>query len=566
MNKPMKINQRVQILLLCFALGVLIVAPRLPRLGYYTTADEPQYLKTAAKFFHTFQNKDFSDSPKGFHPGITALWAGYGGFAIGYPDYADRENPSIGDTGLIFTLLRKGTSVIEVLAYARFWMILMQASLLILSFILLIPLVGKWPAFLSIAFVSLDPFFFAHSRFLGVDGLLGNIMFTSALATVNYFRSKKQSYLYLAGGLTGLGILTKTPALFMFGILGIGLLLQFWRELKTDRKSNLISSVFHKLITPLTLYSISALVVVYALWPALWFDPNSFWELMVFTIESVGGGHSTATFFNGEVVQTGNFGLEYFYFYPLIYLWRTTPGILIGVIGAIVLVWKNESKQAKNIGLLAVYAFLYLLAISLSAKKFDRYLLPIFPPLAVIASLGWIWIAEKTANIINKANRKLVIGAVIGVGFLFQAVPLVSTFPYYISYYNPLMGGGKAAPQVMMIGWGEGLDEAARLLNEIPGITEKNVYTWYPHIFDYYFFRKVNTRSNYFEISGTLSDEQFEDFINADFAVIYVHQMQRSMSPKVLAYLDGEKPSQSVWIDGIKYVQIFDLKKIRAQK
>jgi hypothetical protein len=42
------------------------------------------------------------------------------------------------------------------------------------------------------------------------------------------------------------------------------------------------------------------------------------------------------------------------------------------------------------------------------------------------------------------------------------------TFPYYLSYYNPLMGGPRKAPQVMQIGWGEGLDQAGRYLDRNP--------------------------------------------------------------------------------------------------
>jgi len=54
-------------------------------------------------------------------------------------------------------------------------------------------------------------------------------------------------------------------------------------------------------------------------------------------------------------------------------------------------------------------------------------------------------------------------------GILFiQALSALQTFPYFFSYYNPLAGGSSRAPQVMMIGWGEGMDQAARYLNQKP--------------------------------------------------------------------------------------------------
>ncbi|MEZ4610894.1 MAG: hypothetical protein R2838_11745 [Caldilineaceae bacterium] len=34
-------------------------------------------------------------------------------------------------------------------------------------------------------------------------------------------------------------------------------------------------------------------------------------------------------------------------------------------------------------------------------------------------------------------------------------------YPYYLTYYNPLVGGTWSAPYVLFAGWGEGLDQAA---------------------------------------------------------------------------------------------------------
>ena len=45
----------------------------------------------------------------------------------------------------------------------------------------------------------------------------------------------------------------------------------------------------------------------------------------------------------------------------------------------------------------------------------------------------------------------------------------VSTYPYYLSYYNPLLGGGPAAQRTVMVGNGEGLDQVAEWLNAQPG-------------------------------------------------------------------------------------------------
>ena len=42
-------------------------------------------------------------------------------------------------------------------------------------------------------------------------------------------------------------------------------------------------------------------------------------------------------------------------------------------------------------------------------------------------------------------------------------------WPYELTYANPLLGGNPAAQRTIASGWGEGLDEAARYLNDRTG-------------------------------------------------------------------------------------------------
>ncbi|MDH5607367.1 MAG: glycosyltransferase family 39 protein, partial [Anaerolineae bacterium] len=290
----MKLWNKFKPYLLLAAAAAVIILPRLPRLGFYTTADEPLYLKTSASFYHTVKNGNYEQSPKGFHPGVTALWAGYGGFEVGYPDLVDRPKADIGDTGLIFTLLRKGTSVVEVLAYARLWMILGQTAVLLAGLWLLVRLVGFPAAVMGYLLLSFDPFFFGHSRILGVDGLMANLMLAAALAAANYWKQSQLRYAALAGVFTGLAALTKTPGLAMAGYFGGALAVIYLASVKRNRASFSLPGVWRQVLLPFGLFSAAALLVMYALWPAMWYDPRQLWQLLVFSIESIGGGHSTA--------------------------------------------------------------------------------------------------------------------------------------------------------------------------------------------------------------------------------------------------------------------------------
>jgi len=114
-------------------------------------------------------------------------------------------------------------------------------------------------------------------------------------------------------------------------------------------------------------------------------------------------------------------------------------------------------------------------------KNADRYLLPIYAPLNIIAGLGWtaliLLIEEKLTNIYKHFITATIIVSIIGIQMIFS----LSIFPYNLAFYNPLLGGGGKAPQVMQIGWGEGLDKAAIYLNSKEGVENLRVLSWYAY-------------------------------------------------------------------------------------
>ena len=125
--------------------------------------------------------------------------------------------------------------------------------------------------------------------------------------------------------------------------------------------------------------------------------------------------------------------------------------------------------------------------------------------------------------------------------------------PYYLSYFNPLMGGSRKAPQVLQIGWGEGLDEAARYLNEKPGAEELTVASWYERVFSDFF---VGTTYN-IEDQPRLSEGEIEHILQSDYIVIYYHQFQRDMPENLLDILEDERPIHQIWFNGLEYLRIY---------
>ncbi len=236
---------------------------------------------------------------------------------------------------------------------------------------------------------------------------------------------------------------------------------------------------------------------------------------------------------------------------PVTYLWRTTPVVLLGLALALV-AYAARRPPFDRPGprfaatALALYAVGFLLFMNLGAKKFDRYLLPSYLPLALIAGGGIValgaWLSERRrATLLRWAQP-----ALLALLLIVQAALALTAFPYYLGYYNPLMGGAARAPEVMFIGWGEGLDEAARYLNDTIDTATAKVSSWYPRgPFSYYY--DGITDSN----RGTW---------NADYSVIYAHQWQRELpSRRMMHHFNRLTPEKTVTIDDIEFVRIYDM-------
>ena len=111
-----------------------------------------------------------------------------------------------------------------------------------------------------------------------------------------------------------------------------------------------------------------------------------------------------------------------------------------------------------------------------------------------------------------------------------------------------------------MIGWGEGLDQAARYLNEKPDANKLRVISWYGDgSFSYFFRGKTYT----FSTTKDMGDVELDKILDLDYAAIYIQQRQRGIPTRLLEILDQETPEYSVWINDIEYVRIYNLENIR---
>jgi hypothetical protein len=121
----------------------------------------------------------------------------------------------------------------------------------------------------------------------------------------------------------------------------------------------------------------------------------------------------------------------------------------------------------------------------------------------------------------------------------------VMVWPYPLAAYNPLLGGASAAEKWISVGWGEGLDQLAPVLNERPDGRYLTVSAPYPEALQA-------------QIAGRAVDLDAYDV--ADYAVRYVAASQRRLStPALDAALAGRESISQVEIAGIPYAELYEL-------
>ena len=223
-----------------------------------------------------------------------------------------------------------------------------------------------------------------------MDGLLTMAIAVAWLALLTAFRTEQRRFLIISGLSIGTALLTKSPALVM-GPLILGAII--WARLRLGGRTRVR---WRRIFLDLLWTGIPVLAIVFVLWPALWVRPldtfGRVWGLMT----AYGGGeHELGNYWLG--MPTSEPGIL---FYPAILALRTTPVTLVGLLLA--LAWsitRPNGALSGGFSERALWAFVlwFGIVLSLGAKKFDRYLLPIFPALDMLAAWGWVAALEWTA-------------------------------------------------------------------------------------------------------------------------------------------------------------------------
>jgi len=554
--------------LLGLALFFLALLPRSFGLSLFLTPDENLWIGRTVDFLEALSHGDLAGTFQVGHPGVTTRWTGAIGIIARYwPNVAWKE----GQLWLGGSPLSDVPShLMEVLAAVRFPTVLLFSCLVVIVYALGRKLAGRRIALLGAGLLALDPFCLAISRVIHHDALSTIFMTSSALAFAVWLTMRRSGapsasasaarrYLLFSGATAGLAFLSKSTALFLIpAVVAIALFFGLRRAAYPQAPYP-----WKTLAGGLVLWGVIAAVVFVALWPAMWADPiGTVNGVIAKAVGYAGSPHERDNFFMGQLrPDPGPL------FYPLATLYRLTPVTAIGLL----LSWLalrpgrrradgSDPYEAHASIWLAIFwgfAVAFTIFMTLGAKKFDRYLLPIFPYLDLLAAAGLIEGAKLLARFSRRQSA--LIGNIVVIGaIILQGLSSLPAYPYYLTAYNPLLGGIRQAAQVLLIGWGEGYDQAAAYLNAQPNAENLNVATWYAKQTMAYLFkgRSWDVRVYHQDPIGVFPWTQ------ADYMVIYINQVQRQIpNQQLLSFFRSLTPEHVVNLAGLDYAWVYRVPK-----
>ena len=502
---------RTHHLVFAFCLFFILGTSRIFTLSAHWSSDESLWLRRSAQFIEAVQAGQFEQTLLAYHPGVTTMWlSGFRTFFL-----ADLTSHRLSD-----------------LAYARWFIGIAVLGGLAAAAILLHRLFEFWQAICTWSFISVSPFLLAQSRRVHTDALATIFIFLTVLLFLCYCVSfQKRRFVVLSGIAFGLACLSKSYALIL--LLWFPLCLWLFRPNNTASRM-LLSNAFEIGL----LFFNSTFLTIFVVWPLFWnpisvllgtcllgfiaFLPyalkpkrytkpilgvNAFvliactgyalktvWLVFNKVNWAVTTPHNVEHFFFGKIVaDPGPL------FYPLVISIKSTPLTVPLAIFGVILLWKQRKDTHRQgnwfrIAFSMICGVLpFILCLSLTAKKFGRYLLPVFPMIDMLAGLGLFcflkWVGSRFKAVLVQQAGQIVCVVLV---FVLTLLPVFALHPYYGIYHN-LYWKATDLTKITTVGDGSGLDIAAKYLNQKPDAHQMTVQvsTLSAGLFQYYFIGSV---------------------------------------------------------------------------
>ena len=562
--KPFSLKDFSLFLALC--LFVVAGATRLLSLGTHWTSDEAGWLDHSTVFMAAVEMGIFSETLVAHHPGVMTVWI-----------------------AALRTFFTDPHVSVQGLALARWFIGVVLLIGIGIAAMLLYRLFGRWIAIIGAAFLSFSPLFLAQSRRVHTDALASIFILLAVLSLLLYCETpQKRRYLVGSGIAFGLACLAKSNSLILLSWLPICLALFRNREETWQQ-------FFLRGLGATLCFLSCTLLTVFTLWPLFW-NPTFLifgMGLLVVTLlayrELQKGAHQRLTLYLASVVVVGvvsgymvrtiwrvfdgvawaittPHNVEHFFlgqvlydpgwlFYLLVLCIRTTPLTLPLAFGACLFLWRKRhqegyARQFRIALALVAVVLLFTLCLSLTSKKFSRYLLPAFPILEILAAVGFFQFLKWGYSYIDSrfgteaTPQKLTFSVVIFLCLiLIQILPVLLLHPYYSTYYN-LCFKLTDIRKIITVGGAAGVDLAAKYLNGKPNAQELHVQ-----------ISPLSVQFFYRYFTGQVYPADAGGEATPDYEVVNIRDSQVGLVPQT-GTLNGEL-EHVITLNGIDHVWIY---------
>lgn len=323
---------------------------------------------------------------------------------------------------------------------------------------------------LSLFLTVLEPNILAHSHYVTTDVPVAGFSVMAMLFLWSFSQQGTVLHLFLASLGLGLALASKSSAIFLVPVFFFLLFFRWpakgWVSLSFLKTPNSMGTR--------TLAAVFAtFVILIVVQASYFFSPDL---LLYFKgLQSVNANHipDFKTYIHGNFFSGG------VWWYPL-YTWllKTPLPTMISIILAGIFYLKTGKRTPKGLWFVLLPAAIYTLAVCAFADNLGvRYMIP--------TSVFLLVMAGGSLSIFTASQKTKTLGAILA---LWLVVSVLRVSPYYIAYFNELIGGPQNAPYYLddsNIDWGQDLRRLMAYL-EKHEIQQVNLLYWGPTPPTYY--------------------------------------------------------------------------------
>jgi hypothetical protein len=173
--------------------------------------------------------------------------------------------------------------------------------------------------------------------------------------------------------------------------------------------------------------------------------------------------------------------------------------------------------------------------------------------------LGWFYSLPWLASRFNINQIRVQYFGLLTV-ILLQTYNVVSTFPYYFTYRNPILYSMGWYNEFPYFPYGEGLELAAQFLAKQPDAENSTVFSYYSRGCFSYFYPGSTISFRPYYADGEHAEDLLNNLNASQYLVVYyANQGQLPHYQSFLKVLSAVEPFHVIWMNGYEYIRIYKI-------